>query len=461
MASSFDALFLSKPAAMNPILMCPFCDATFNNDTIWRTHAAEHFINNSRPVFPCRLCHVHFSNVQQLKHHSSQHTVHQSTQTTEQTTFDMEFGLSTKVDLNIKNEVPDDDHFNDYNEDDDHFISLSNVQSDIKLETFGRPTIQEQLMDMKRANVVLERLESDFVPDSKQTTRKRKRRSKKPSVKVNFIYPSAPVQCALCSEIITDLFPSAEEFVDEFKRTKQVECRLCGLGIKQLAAVPLHYNRMHIEEDGKLTSMAACSVCLAQKIAQQKVQLEKTDATWIKCELCPKLNRNQASNRIHLRNTHKDRCVYLCAHCGHLIIGRSRYSKHVYTSHSQYKRPQPDSEYQCDHCAKVFQARGSMIAHLHAHFSQQRFQCTLCPTVLKTAGNLVQHMRNHAGRKNITCDVCGRRFARKANWRFHMRSHTGEQPFSCKECGRRFSAKSNMLAHMRTHTGNTKRIFLY
>lgn len=450
MASTFDALFLSKPAAIdrppNPILMCPFCDATFNNDTIWRTHAGEHFFNNARPVFPCQLCHVHFTNAKQLRHHSAQHTINQSTQT------DME--VSSPTNINIKNEVPDEsdndmlDHFNDFKDDVDHFIN-----SEVKLETSVRPTIQEQMLAMKTANVVLERLETDFVQDYKQNVKKRKRRSKARAIKAKFTFPSAPVNCALCSEIISDLFPTADEIADEFKRTIQVECRLCGLGIKQLASVPLHYSRMHIDENGKLTSLAACNACVAQKLAQQKLPIENTDSTWIKCDLCPKLNRNQASYRSHLRNSHKDRCVYLCAHCGHLIIGRARYSKHVYTSHSQYKRPQSDSEYQCDHCGKVFQARGSMIAHLHAHFSQQRFQCTLCPTVLKTAGNLVQHMRNHAGRKNITCDVCGRGFARKANWRFHMRSHTGEQPFSCQECGRRFSAKSNMLAHMRTHTG--------
>lgn len=433
MASSIDALFLSMRAATdhrpNP-LICPFCDASFNNDTIWRTHAAEHFFNNARPVFPCRICHMHFPNAKQLLNHSSEHTVNQSTQTS-----DTEFSTATKVDLvRIKNEVPDD--FNDFNDDDDHFTSSSTAQPEVKLETSVRLTIQEQLMAMKTANVVLERLEP--VQDRKQNAKKRKRRSKTPTVKGKFAYPSAPVNCALCSEIISNLFPTAEEIVAEFKRTKQVECRLCGLGIKQMVAVPLHYSRTHIDQDGKLASMAACNACVTQKVAQQKLQLENTDTTWLKCELCPKLNRNEASYRVHLRNTHRDRCVYLCAHCGHLIIGRSRYSKHVYTSHSQYKRPQTESsEYQCDHCGKVFQARGSMIAHLHAHFSQQRFQCTLCPTVLKTAGNLVQHMRNHAGRKNITCDVCGRRFARKANWRFHMRSHTGEQPFSCEECGRR------------------------
>lgn len=413
MANSFEAVFLAK----NPILMCPFCDATFNNETFWRTHAVGH-LNNARPVFPCRLCQVHFINAQQLlRHHSFQHTVNQSTQTSD---MDMDNDL-----VKIKNEMPDEcanDVLDDFNDDDDHFMNFTNAPSEVKLETSVRLTIQEQMMAMKKANVVLERLETDFVQDYKQHAKKRKRRSKAPAVKAKFTYPSAPINCALCSEIILDLFPTAEEITEEFKRTKQVECRLCGLGIKQMVAVPLHYSRIHIDEDGKLTSMAACNACVAQKVAQQKLQLENTNTTtWIKCELCPKLNRNVNANRIHLRNSHKDRCVYLCAICGHLIIGRARYSKHVYTSHSQYKRPKTDSEYQCDHCGKVFQARGSMIAHLNAHFSQQRFQCTLCPTVLKTAGNLVQHMRNHAGRKNITCDVCGRGFARKANWRFHMR----------------------------------------
>lgn len=449
--ASFEAVFLSKPADRppNPIFMCPFCDETFVDETIWRTHAGKHFVN-TLPVYLCQLCHAQFKDAYLLRHHLSLHTANQSTQTC-----DMEIdSSSTKVDFfNIKNEVPDEsdtlDHFNDFNNDDDNFINLSEV----KLETSVRLTIQEQMLSMKTANVVLERLAPAIVQDYKKIARKRSRRSKTQAMKAKFAFPTAPVNCALCSEIITDLFPTAEEMADEFKRNKLVECRLCGLDIKPLHSVARHYSRMHIDEDGKLISLAACNKCVAQKVAGQKLPIENTDITWIKCELCPKMNRNQSSYRSHLRNSHKDRCVYLCAQCGHLIIGRSRYSKHVYTSHSHYKRAQNDNEYQCDHCGKVFQARTSIIAHLNSHFSQQRFQCTLCPTILKTAGNLVQHIRNHSGGKNITCDVCGRGFARKANWRFHMRTHTGEQPFACQECGRRFSAKSNLVSHMRTHTG--------
>lgn len=413
MANTLDA----HHPPMKLILMCPFCDVIFdfNKEKTWRKHAGEHF-----------------------GHHSAKHTANQSTQTC-----DMEFS-STKVDLfiikrEILNEPANDTmKYHDFNDDIDHFISVSADSSDVKLEPTIRPTIQEQMLNTETVNC-------------KQGALKRKRRSK-PSVKFNF--PTEPVNCALCSDIINGLFPTAEEITDEFKRTKQVECRLCGLSIEQIASVSLHYSRVHFDEVGKLTSMAACNACVANKGKGKKLQLN-SNPSWITCELCSRLSRDQTSYQYHLRHFHKDRCVYSCTHCDRRFIGRSRYTKHVYTKHSpKYREPKrcTDKEYHCDRCGKVFNLRDRIVGHLRSHFSQQRFQCTLCPAALKSSASLVRHMIVHSGCKEVTCDVCGRRFAEKSNLQSHMASHTGEQPFACKVCGKRFSMKSNMLKHLRTHT---------
>lgn len=426
MASTFDPLHQHESQF---ILMCPFCDATFNNEIIWRSHAGEH-----------------------MRHHSNKNTAHKSTQTC-----DMEFIVtSTKVDLlNIKSEMPSDamEYLNDFNNDIDHFINLPTFPLDVKLEPTVRPTIEEQMLNMKSANVVLDRLEETDNIQSSEKRAKRKR-SKKPAVGFNF--PTAPVNCALCNENISNLFPTPEEITEEFERTKQVECRLCGLIIEHLISVPLHYRRVHIDKDGKLKSMAACNACVAKKVKGQSLLFANTDPTRIQCELCSRLLRNQTSYQNHLRNFHKDRCVFMCKHCDHsFFIGRERYTKHVYTKHSpKFKQPQKQNgkEYHCHTCGKVFYLRTSMVAHLYAHFSRQRFQCTLCPAALKTAGNLKVHMYHHSGCKNVTCEVCGRRFSEKAHLASHMFSHTKEQPFPCGICGKRFSKKSNMSKHLRTHS---------
>lgn len=437
MAYTCDAL-LSNPVSIyqppKQILMCPFCDATFNSETIWRTHARKHL-------------------------HSTKDTANQSTQTC-----DMDFfATSTKVDiLDIKSEMPNCsptdsmDYLNDYNNDIDYFNNLSTVPLDVKLEPTVRPTFEEHMSHMKTANVVLDRLEgTDTVQNNQKSVTKRKHRSKKLAVEAKFSFPNAPVNCAICNEVITNIFPTANEIAEEFKRTKQVECRLCGLSIEQLVSVPLHYNRVHIDKDRKLTSMAACNACMETKVKVKNPNFTKSDPTWIKCELCSKLNRNQTSYKNHLRNVHKDRCVYLCKQCDLCIIGQARYKSHVREHSKKFKQPQKDSEkeYQCDTCGKVFHIRTSIITHLHTHFSQQRFPCTLCPAVLKTLGSLKVHTHLHSGSRNVTCDVCGRRFKNKGQLlRSHMPSHTGEQPFSCGVCGKRFSMKSNLTKHMRTHS---------
>lgn len=418
MANTFKAL-RSKPFKIDqpprPILMCPFCDATFNNETLWRTHARNHW---------------------------TKQTANQSTQTC-----DMEFVTSTTVDLlNIKSEVPErfDTMYNPF-DDFGHFISLSTTPSDIKLEPSVQITTQDQIVNMKQ----------EIVQDCKEVTIK-PRRSKKPAVCANakFSFPTEPVNCALCNEIISNLFPTAKEITEEFKHSNQFECRLCGVSIERLSSVPIHYSRVHINKDGKLNSMAACNACVSKKAKGQKLQFANSDPTWIKCELCLRLNRNHTSYQNHLRNFHKDRCVHSCAPCDRLFIGRSQYKKHVYTKHSgKFKPRHYDKEYHCDRCGKVFRQRPSIISHLHAHFSPKRFHCTLCPVTVKTAVNMANHMRIHSGLKNVTCDVCGRRFVDKSNLMAHMLSHTGEQPWPCKECGKRFSKKSNMTKHLRTHTG--------
>lgn len=382
-----------------PILFCPFCDAKFNIKTIWRAHAHNHWIKK---------------------------TANQSTQT-------CDFEFLTKSDLvDLKIEMANE--FDTMNI--DNFINLSSNPSEVKLEPR-----KEEVSHIK-----------NIVPNNKQRPIKRKC-SKKPAVKPKFTFPTEPINCAICNKIIINLFSTAEETTEEFERTKQVECRLCGLSIEQLDAVPIHYNRTHVDKDGKLTK-AACNACVANKSKGKQLQFENVDPTWIKCELCLKLNPNQTSYQNHLRHFHKDRCVYTCAQCDRQFIGRSRYTKHVYTTHSQKFKPrQYDKEYHCDHCGKKFRMRSGIIAHLHAHFAQQRLQCTLCPVTLKSVSNLTRHMLLHSGLKDVTCHVCGKQFAEASTLRSHMPAHSDEKPFPCPECGKRFSRRTNMLKHSKTHTG--------
>uniref|UniRef100_A0A8U7NX60 Uncharacterized protein n=1 Tax=Corvus moneduloides TaxID=1196302 RepID=A0A8U7NX60_CORMO len=129
--------------------------------------------------------------------------------------------------------------------------------------------------------------------------------------------------------------------------------------------------------------------------------------------------------------------------------------------------------YSCNCCAKSFNERALLTAHLQLHSEhQETFICKYCSKQFANLNILESHeqvcMRSNqssapeaqehvhwhvAASKPSTCEFCQKQFRSPSTLKMHMRCHTGEKPYTCKTCGKCFSVPGNLQKHERIHLG--------
>jgi hypothetical protein len=88
-------------------------------------------------------------------------------------------------------------------------------------------------------------------------------------------------------------------------------------------------------------------------------------------------------------------------------------------------KKQKPTEFECDHCGKIFKKRYNLQSHLAIHNTSRDFECETCGKDFARRSDLDRHSGIHTGSSAVVCNGCGKSFARADNLRAHHRSDMG------------------------------------
>jgi uncharacterized Zn-finger protein len=135
-------------------------------------------------------------------------------------------------------------------------------------------------------------------------------------------------------------------------------------------------------------------------------------------------------------------------------------SRSTLTSHK--KVHSDDVPYECHHCSLKIRYRSSLLKHMKQHMGDAKFKtmvqlnvdgkylCQICQKQYSSKKNLRQHQKLH-GERNYACDVCGSSFAEQSRLTQHQKIHTDQKEFSCDICNKSFRLKYTLDIHIKRH----------
>lgn len=429
---------------------CPFCNVTFLNSHLWRTHARTHI-----SLFCCMLCEEAFPDREQCKIH---YYTHQSfsqndcgkaesqinnlskTNQWNDLKIENELGLSSSdtTDIKIENGLQhDDDVFNI--EIDPNALIFTDNSVHLKLED---DVAEHPLVDVFHEDDRMDNLadndEDDFFDDLSVDQFKPKPMQR-----------NKPIMCGLCNKHVDDAFWTDEEKLVHMNKNNACTCRICYRHYPSIELLKIH-EETHFN-GGKGEVWMACSNCLAKTICTRFPKRNLATTPKNPCPICSKPHTSVKNMRRHTR-LHLDRTLYFCNRCPRIITGRMKYLFHEKTHTNPKIRIK--GRFECDHCQKVCSTRESMITHLRQHLIVERFQCPYCPVSLKYETAIKDHIKSHdPSTYKLTCEVCGESFRSTHTLKRHIYSkHNNEFPFKCNVCSAAFKFQHRLKAHMGVHS---------
>lgn len=190
-----------------------------------------------------------------------------------------------------------------------------------------------------------------------------------------------------------------------------------------------------------------------KNVLKEKSTKSQNEERSAKSHLCHECGKSFAKPSLLIRHSviHSDFRAYKCETCGAQFKIKANFTVHL-----RIHNPDPNIQYKCEHCDKIFDNWNKRYVHTKLKHLPKSFICEVCSKAFALKRFLDSHMKTHTGEKPHPCTVCGRKFSNKSTLKEHMRTHTGEKRFSCTVCDRRFTFKKNVVQHMVTHTGIRK-----
>ncbi|KAI0968627.1 putative zinc finger protein [Xylaria arbuscula] len=92
----------------------------------------------------------------------------------------------------------------------------------------------------------------------------------------------------------------------------------------------------------------------------------------------------------------------------------------------QKRQRQPQTEFICEDCGKVFKRKYNLKSHLQTHNVEGSYVCEHCNLRFKRENDLNRHYKRHTGERQHKCHGCGKSYARADTLRQHWESRVGQ-----------------------------------
>ncbi|CAH0398628.1 unnamed protein product [Chilo suppressalis] len=117
----------------------------------------------------------------------------------------------------------------------------------------------------------------------------------------------------------------------------------------------------------------------------------------------------------------------------------------------------PAQSFQCNYCAKMFEAKSSLSRHIYGHLNLKPHKCPHCPKKFRYEPKVQEHIvQDHPelddAIRNFICDICGQYFLLEKNYNEHLATHVhSDEEYKCLFCEESFSQYSILIKHEKQH----------
>ena len=249
----------------------------------------------------------------------------------------------------------------------------------------------------------------------------------------------------------------------------RLQCKICDTKFRFRDRFKRHMREYHnwcigcggqISPDNMDAHQAQCAPLLA---------LDRQEAMRFKCSICHELFPHATMVKIHQQQVHGVQPLphfhrselFPCKICGKKLM-KQHMKRHV-ELHSTPKTVREPNSFMCEICAKTFNVKTSLLAHIEKKHTNPRkkkpqprpdvYRCKKCSEEFPTPGKLMYH-RNKAHGQEFLCELCPQTCINKFSLETHMRTHTGVRPYSCVQCQRRFNTASTLKKHQISHSSH-------
>jgi len=259
-------------------------------------------------------------------------------------------------------------------------------------------------------------------------------------------------QCLVCDQHVTKY--SLKNHLSVHNGEDSYKCDICSKSYYTNSALSNHKINIHQQQKGKHFKCSNCYRTFRSLLVRDHHMLNcmqvdpSKKKTAFECRLCNKMFGYKNNLVSHQKTFHgflgKKILEYPCKHCGEIIRGKLKLSKHIIAAH-------PDAKGElCDLCGKSFATEIKLLRHISVHKSRERnLHCSYCPKKFFRRDVLNVHEKVHTS--PVICTECGKKFPEQRYLDNHMVLHA-EKKYECHYCPRSYVTEELLKKHYKTHS---------
>ena len=258
-------------------------------------------------------------------------------------------------------------------------------------------------------------------------------------------------KCLICDKHVTKY--SLKNHLNVHNGDDCFKCDLCSKSYFTNSALSNHKITNHQDQKPENFKCSTCyrsfrSILVRDHHSKNCAVSDPTKRnTVFECRICNKIFGYKNNLVSHQKAFHgfigKKILDYPCKHCGEMIKGKLKLSKHIIAAH-----PEANGEL-CDLCGKSFKTEIKLLRHISVHRTRERnLHCSFCPKKFFRKDVLAVHEKVHTN--PVFCKECGKKFPEERYLNAHMVLHS-EKKYKCKVCSKSFVSELLLNNHRKDH----------